>query len=140
MKNFMTSNNMKKLLLILGFIFSVGAFAQQKNQALHIIFQNVDTTYFDEGGTRWQEFSLLPSRAFKVNDLLEADTTLKECFVIKGNKNYIKYVKENYPEIKISKNDRKIYGHLDCECGNYIILMWMYPDYAFGMVATQSME
>jgi hypothetical protein len=131
----------KKLFLLVVCLFLTHTtFAQSKNQALHIIFQNIDTTYFDEGGTRWQEFSLLPSRAFRVNDLLEADTTLKECFVIKGNKNYIKYVKENYPDIKISKNDRKVYGHLDCECDNYIILMWMYPDYAFGMVATQTME
>jgi hypothetical protein len=132
---------MKKLFLLVVCLFLTHTtFAQSKNQALHIIFQNIDTTYFDESGTRWQEFSLLPSRAFRVNDLLEADTTLKECFVIKGNKNYIKYVKENYPDIKISKNDRKVYGHLDCECDNYIILMWMYPDYAFGMVATQTME
>ena len=132
---------MKKLFLLVVCLFLTHTtFAQSKNQALHIIFQNIDTTYFDESGTRWQEFSLLPSRAFRVNDLLEADTTLKDCFVIKGNKNYIKYVKENYPDIKISKNDRKVYGHLDCECDNYIILMWMYPDYAFGMVATQTME
>jgi len=132
---------MKKLFLLVVCLFlSHTTFGQSKNQALHIIFQNIDTTYFDEGGTRWQEFSLLPSRAFRVNDLLEADTTLKECFVIKGNKNYIKYVKENYPYIKVIKNDRKVYGHLDCDCDNYIILMWMYPDYAFGMVATQTME
>ena len=132
---------MKKLFLLVVCLFLTHTtFAQSKNQALHIIFQNIDTTYFDESGTRWQEFSLLPSRAFRVNDLLEADTTLKECFVIKGNKNYIKYVKENYPDIKISKNDKRVYGHLDCECDNYIILMWMYPDYAFGMVATQTME
>jgi hypothetical protein len=132
---------MKKLFLLVVCLFLTHTtFAQSKNQALHIIFQNIDTTYFDEGGTRWQEFSLLPSRAFRVNDLFESDTTLKNCFVIKGNKNYIKYVKENYPDIKISKNDRKVYGHLDCECDNYIILMWMYPDYAFGMVATQTME
>ena len=132
---------MKKLFLLMVCVFLTHTtFAQSKNQALHIIFQNVDTTYFDESGTRWQEFSLLPSRAFRVNDLLEADTTSKDCFVIKGKKNYIKYVKENYPDIKISKNDRKVYGHLDCECDNYIILMWMYPDYAFGMVATQTME
>ena len=132
---------MKKLFLLMVCVFLTHTtFAQSKNQALHIIFQNVDTTYFDESGTRWQEFSLLPSRAFRVNDLLDADTTLKDCFVIKGNKNYIKYVKENYPDIKINKNDRKVYGHLDCECGNYIILMWMYPDYAFGMVATSTLE
>jgi hypothetical protein len=131
----------KKLFLLVVCVFLTHTtFAQSKNQALHIIFQNVDTTYFDESGTRWQEFSLLPSRSFRVNDLLEADTTLKDCFVIKGSKNYIKYVKENYPDIKIKKNDRKVYGHLDCECGNYIILMWMYPDYAFGMVATSTLE
>jgi hypothetical protein len=136
MKNFMTSNNMKKLLLILGFIFSVGAFAQQKNQALHIIFQNVDTTYFDESGIRWQEFSMPLHRAFKVNDLFEGDTTLKECFVIKGSKEYKKYVKETYPDMKPGKGDKKVFGHLDCECDNYLILMWMYDDYAFGMIAT----
>ena len=132
---------MKKLfLLVVCLLLTHTTFAQSKNQALHIIFQNIDTTYFDEEGTRWQEFSLLPSRAFRVNDLFEADTTLKDCFVIKGKKNYIKYVKENYPDIKISKNDRKVYGHLDCDCDDYIILMWMYPDYAFGMIATQTME
>jgi len=132
---------MKKLfLLFVCVFFTHTTFAQSKNQALHIIFQNVDTTYFDESGTRWQEFSLLPSKAFMVNDLLEDDTTLKDCFVIKGNKNYIKHVKENYPDIKISKTDRKVYGHLDCECDNYFILMWMYPDYAFGMVATSTLE
>lgn len=132
---------MKKLFLLVVCVFLTHTtFGQSKNQALHIIFQNIDTTYFDESGTRWQEFSLLSSRAFRVNDLFEADTTLKECFVIKGSKNYIKYVKENYPEIKITKNDRKVYGHLDCECGNYIILMWMYPDYSFGMVSTKTME
>jgi hypothetical protein len=120
--------------------FSHTTFAQQKNQALQIIFQNVDTSYFDENGTRWQEFSLLPSRAFKVNDLLESDTTLKDCYVIKGGKNYRKYVKENYPYIRLKKNDKKVYGHLDCECDGYLIMMWMYPDYAFGMIAKQNTE
>jgi hypothetical protein len=127
---------MKKLFFILGFIFSVGAFAQQKNQALHIIFQNVDTTYFDESGTRWQEFSMPLHRAFKVNDLFESDTTLKDCFVIKGEKQYKKYVKETYPDMKRAKADKKVFGHLDCECDNYLILMWMYDNYAFGMIAT----
>ena len=129
-------NNMKKLLLILGFIFSVGAFAQQKNQALHIIFQNVDTTYFDESGTRWQEFSMPLHRAFKVNGLFESDTTLKECFVIKGSKEYKKYIKETYPGMKPYRREQKVFGHLDCECDDYLILMWMYDNYAFGMIAT----
>jgi hypothetical protein len=128
---------MKKLLLIIVF-FSVNLYGQQKNQAIHIILQNVDTSYFDESGTRWQEFSLIPSKAFKVNDLFESDTTLKDCYVIKGAKNYRKYVKENYTDIKLSKNDKKVYGHLDCECDGY--LMWMYPDYSFGMIANLSTE
>jgi hypothetical protein len=132
---------MKKLFLLVVCLFLTHTtFGQSKNQALHIIFQNIDTTYFDESGTRWQEFSLLPSRAFRVNDLFEADTTLKDCFVIKGSKEYRKYVKENYPSLKMTKNDKRVYGHLDCDCDNYIILMWMYPDYAFGMIATQTME
>jgi hypothetical protein len=136
MKNFMTSNNMKKLLLILGVIFSVGAFAQQKNQALHIVFKNVDTTYFDESGTRWQEFSMPLHRAFKVNDLFESDTTLKECFVVKGPKEFKKYVKENYPGLKPNRGKQKIFGHLDCECDDYLILMWMFDTHAFGMITS----
>jgi len=129
-------SNMKKLFLILGFIFSVGVFAQQKNQALHIIFQNVDTTYFDENGTRWHEFSMPLNRAYKVNDLFESDTTLKECFVVKGSRAYKNYIKENYPGKKPYKREMKVFGHLDCVCDNYLILMWMYDDYVFGMVAT----
>ena len=132
---------MKKLfLLMVCMFFTHTTFAQQKNQAVHIILQNVDTTYFDENGTRWQEFSLIPSKAFKVNDLFEADTTLKDCYVIKGAKNYRKYVKENYPDVKLSKTDKKVYGHLDCECDGYLIMMWMYPDYSFGMITNLSTE
>lgn len=126
---------MKRLFFILSF-FSLSAFAQQKNLALHIIFSNVDTTYFDQEGTRWQEFSLVPTKAFKVNDLFEADTTLENCYVVKGNKNYRRYVKDNYPGLKLTKQDKKIYGHLDCECDGYLVMMWMYPDYAMGLVGT----
>ena len=126
---------MKKLMfLVVCVFFAHTTFAQSKNQALHIIFQNIDTTYFDEYGVRWQEFSLVLSKAFKVNDLFEADTTLKDCHVIKGTKNYRKYVRENYPELKLTKNDKKVYGHLDCECDGYLIMMWMYPDYSLGMI------
>jgi hypothetical protein len=38
--------------------------------------------------------------------------------------------------MKPGKGDKKVFGHLDCECDNYLILMWMYDDYAFGMIAT----
>jgi hypothetical protein len=40
----------------------------------------------------------------------------------------------------LKKNDKKVYGHLDCECDGYLIMMWMYPDYAFGMIAKQNTE
>ena len=131
---------MRKLFFLVVCLFLTHTtFAQSKNQALHIIFQNVDTTYFDNTGSRWQEFSILPNKAFKVNDFFEADTTLKDCFVIKGSKEYRKYIKENYPSFKLTKDDKKVYAHLDCECENYIILMWMYPEYAFGMITTKTL-
>ena len=135
MKN-LVKNNMKKLLLILGFIFSVGAFAQQKDQAIEIILANVDSSYFDENGTRWHEFSLTLNKAFKVNDLFESDTTLKECFVVKGSRAYKKFIKENYPGMKPYRREQKVFGHLDCVCDNYLILIWMYDSHAFGMMAT----
>jgi len=122
--------------LLVCLILTQTSFAQSKNQALHIIFQNIDTTYFDESGTRWQEFTLIPTKAFKVNDLLVSDTTLTNCYVVKGGKNYRKYVKENYPGLKMTKMDRKVYGHLDCECDGYLVMMWMYPDYAMGLIGT----
>jgi hypothetical protein len=132
---------MKKLLLLMVCVFFThSTFAQQKNRAMHIIFQNVDTTYFDEEGFRWHEFSMPLHRAFKVNDLLESDTSLKECDVIKGHKAYLKYMKVNYPEIKIGKLDKGVFGYLDCTCDDYLILMWMRNDYAKGLMARQTLN
>jgi hypothetical protein len=124
---------MKHLLLILSF-FTINLFGQQKLEALRIISNNVDSTYFDENGSRWFEFTLPILRAYKVNDLLLSDTTLTNCYLIKGNKDYKKYVKANYPGLPFTKEDKKVIGHLDCECYDYIIMMWMYNDYAFGMM------
>lgn len=115
-------------------------FAQSKNQALHIIFQNVDSTYFDEQGFRWYEFSMPLHRAFKVNDLFEADTSLKECYVVKGHKEYLKYLKTNHPDIKKGKMDRGVFGYLDCKCDGYLVLMWMSKDYANGVMVAQTLE
>ena len=132
---------MKKLILLVVCVFLTHTtFAQSKNQALHIIFQNIDTTYFDQQGFRWYEFSMPLLRSYKVNDLFEADTTLKDCNVVKGHKEYLKYLKTNYPGIKKTKMDKKVIGHLDCNCDNYLVLMWMYDDYSMGIISTQTLD
>ena len=124
---------MKKLLTILA-LAATPLFAQQKEQALQLLYQNVDTTYFDAEGTRWLEFSMPILRAYKVMDLIEADTTCKECILVKGNKDYRKYLKLNYPGLKATRNDKKVVGHLDAVVNGTLVMMWMHDDYAMGMM------
>ncbi len=121
---------MKKLLIILTLAVTP-LFGQQKEQALEILLNNVDSTYFSEDGNRWYEITMPLHRAFKVMDLVEADTTCKECIIIKGSKNYRRYVKENYPFRKVNKGT---FGHLDATINGHLVMMWMDKDYAFAMV------
>ncbi len=132
---------MKKLfLLVLCVFFTHTTFGQNKQEALRILSNNVDSTYFDESGSRWFEFTLPILRAYKVNDLLLSDTTLTNCNLIKGQKEYKKYVKANYPDLPFTKQEKKVIGHLDCECDGYLIMMWMYNEHAFGMMTTITRE
>jgi hypothetical protein len=126
---------MKKLLIILTLTVTP-LFGQQKEQAMHIIFQNVDSTYFDAEGNRWLEFSMPLMRAYKVMDLIEADTTCKECILVKGNKDYKKYLKLNYPTLKVTKIDKRVIGYLDAVINETLVMMWMHEDYAMGMITT----
>ena len=121
---------MKKLLLILTLAVTP-LFAQQKEQALEILLNNVDSTYFDEDGNRWFEISLTSNRAFKVMDLIEADTTCKECTIIKGRKNYKHYIKEQYPGRTYNKD---VFGHLDAIINGYLVMMWMDNNFNFALV------
>jgi hypothetical protein len=130
---------MKKLLIILALAVTP-LFGQQKEQAMHIIFQNVDSTYFDAEGNRWMEFSMPLMRAYKVMDLFEADTTCTECLFIKGNKDYRKYLKLNYPELKATKTDKKVVGHLDAVINGTLVMMWIHEDYAMGMITLITQE
>jgi hypothetical protein len=130
---------MKKLLIILTLAVTP-LFGQQKEQAMHIISQNVDSTYFDAEGNRWMEFSMPILRAYKVMDLFEADTTCTECLFIKGNKDYRKYLKLNYPELKATKTDKKVVGHLDAVINGILVMMWMHDDYAMGMITLITQE
>lgn len=128
---------MKKLFLI--FTLSVTPmFAQSKEKALHIMYQNTDSTYFTEDGVRWNEFTLPLLRAYKVMDLMEADTTC-DCDIIKGHKNYMRYLKDNQIE-KVKKYDKKVIGHLDCMINDSYVLMWMTNDDAFGMIAQKTLN
>jgi hypothetical protein len=124
---------MKKFLTILA-LAATPLFAQQKEQALHLLYQNIDSTYFDAEGNRWLEFSMPILRAYKVMDLIEADTTCTECILVKSNKDYRKYLKLNYPELKATKIDKKVAGHLDAVINGTLVMMWMHDDYAMGMI------
>jgi hypothetical protein len=126
---------MNKLFFILALAVTP-LFAQQKEQAMHIIFQNVDSTYFDSEGNRWMEFSMPLMRAYKVMDLIEADTTCTECVFVKGNKDYRKYLKINFPDLKVTKIDKKVIGYLDAIIDGTLVMMWMHDDYAMGMITT----
>lgn len=120
---------MKKLALVL-LLLPVLGFAQSGNKAIEILHKNVDTAYFAENGTHWSEFTLPPLRAYRIMDLVEADTSLHSCDIVKGKKNYLQYLK--YDGSKPTKTDKQVIGYLRCDCAGYFVLMWMYEDYAFG--------
>jgi hypothetical protein len=131
---------MRKILFILSIVLSGSLFGQNYNKGLHIILQSVDTTYFDDSGIRWNEFSLTPRKYYRVMDLIESDTTCG-CDVIKGNEHYIYYLKQNERYFKEDKKfHKKIIGYLECEMKDYELYMWISGDEAFGYIATNTFE
>ena len=112
-------------------------FGHQKEQALKILFNNVDSSYFDADGNRWFEITMPLHRAFEVMDLVEADTTCIECVLIKGSKNYKHYVKEQYPGRKYEKH---VFGHLDAIINGHLVMMWMSKDYAFALITILNIQ
>jgi hypothetical protein len=131
---------MKKLLTLLALSAST-VFAQHitdAKSATQSMLNNVDTSYIDSDGLRWQEFTILLLRAYDVMDAFEADTTCN-CAVIKGHKNYISYMKQNGYKLN-RKYDKKVIGHLSCNLEDHNIMMWMFEYDAFGMIVTPTFE
>ena len=131
---------MKKLFTILALSAS-SLFAQQitdVKSATQSMFNNVDTSYIDSEGMRWQEFVIPLLRAYDVMDAFEADTTCN-CAVIKGHKNYMSYIRTNGYKIN-RKYDKRVIGHLSCNLKEYNIMMWMFEYDAFGMIVTPTIE
>jgi hypothetical protein len=131
---------MKKIIVILFLLLNGGLFSQNFNKGFHIILQGVDSSYFDEQGLRWNEFSLTPRKYYKVMDLIESDTTCG-CTVIKGNKAYVSYLKQYGRYDKEDKKFyKKVFGFLDCETPDQEIYMWVSSDEAFGYIVTNSLN
>lgn len=129
---------MKRILFVLLFILGGNVFSQNFNRGLHIILQSVDTSYFEEGGLHWSEFSLTPKKYYKVMDLIESDTACG-CDIVKDPKNFISYMKETN---RYSKEDRKFYkkiiGYLECQMPTYELYMWIDRVQGFGYIVTGS--
>ena len=129
---------MKRILFVLLFLLGGNMFCQNFNRGLHIILQSVDTSYFEEGGLHWSEFSLTPKKYYKVMDLIESDTTCG-CDIVKDPKNFISYMKETN---RYSKEDRKFYkkiiGYLECQMPTYELYMWIDRVQGFGYIVTGS--
>ena len=73
-------------------VLSISLFAQNKEQALHIMFAGTDSTFFDDEGLRWNEFSLTPRKMYKVMDLMESDTASK-CIVFQRKQTLYEFFK-----------------------------------------------
>ena len=126
---------MKTIKLLFILLFGTTAlFGQNKEKALHILFQNVDTTYFSEDGTRWFECTLPTMRTYKVMDLFESDTTCKECVIVKGKKEFKAHLRAYYPELRDKKMEKRVVAHFDGEVNGYLVMIWMYNEYAFAML------
>ena len=131
---------MKKVIFILLLILSGGIYSQNFSRGLHIILQGVDTTYFEEDGLRWNEFSLTPKKYYKVMDLIESDTACG-CDVVKGPKDFVYYLKQTN---RYHKEDRKFYkkiiGYLECEMDDYELYMWIDKVQGFGYIVTNGLK
>lgn len=71
-------------------------------------------------------------------DLMELDTT-SNCIVIKGNKPYIKFLKERNENPKRSKFNRSVIGYLECSVNGYLIYMWVFKNESFGYILSNSL-
>ena len=131
---------MKKIIFILLFCLSGGMYSQNYNKGLHIILQGVDTTYFEESGLRWNEFSLTPKKYYKVMDLIETDTACG-CDVVKGPKDFVYYLKQTN---RYHREDRKFYkkiiGYLECQMDDYELYMWIDKIQGFGYIVTEGLK
>jgi hypothetical protein len=126
---------MKNLLFLL-LLSTTTLFGQNKEKAMHILFQNVDSTYFSEDGARWFECTLPSMRAYKVMDLFESDSTCKDCAIVKGKKEFKAYLREYYPQLRDKKMEKRVVAHFDGEVNGYLVMIWMYNEYAFAMLTT----
>lgn len=131
---------MKKIIFALSLFLGTSLFSQNYNKGLHIILQSVDTTYFEENGLRWNEFSLTPKKYYKVMDLIESDTTCG-CDVVKDPKNFVNYLKQTN---RYNKEDRKFYkkiiGYLECQMTDYELYMWIDEVQGFGYIVTNTID
>lgn len=131
---------MKKIIFALTLFLGTSLFSQNYNKGLHIILQSVDTTYFEENGLRWNEFSLTPKKYYKVMDLIESDTTCG-CDVVKDPKNFVNYLKQTN---RYNKEDRKFYkkiiGYLECQMPDYELYMWIDEVQGFGYIVTNTID
>jgi hypothetical protein len=132
---------MKNILFALFFVLGGSLFSQNYNKGLNIILQSVDSTYFEESGVRWSDFSLTPRKYYKVMDLIDSDTTCG-CMVLKGKKSYMSFVKElGTNETKKDRRfNKKIIGYLECRQGEYDIFMWVVEEEAFGFMLTYTID
>lgn len=120
-------------------VLSTSVFAQNKERGIHIILQSIDTSYFDDEGIRWQEFSLTPRKYYRVMDLMESDTTCG-CEVIKGNKSYMSYLKSSNWDRSMHKFNKSVIGYLECKFDSYNINMWIFENESFGFVVSNTLE
>ncbi len=123
---------MKKLFLLVVCLFlTYTTFAQNKEKALEIVFSRIDTSYFTEDNFRYNEFTMSYKKANRVMDLLESDTTLPVCDVLRTNKEYRKYLKKDGVKMQGKKY---VVAHLVCEVDGYFMMMWIYQGYAHGII------
>lgn len=123
---------MKKLAILL--LLCASPLLAQHQKAMDIIRCNVDSSYFDEQGMRWFEFTLPVMRGYRVVDLFAADTVLRDFDVVRGNKEYLAYIKTNNIT-QVKKYDKKVIAHLSGYVEDAYLVLWMYENYAFGMFA-----
>lgn len=127
---------MKKFLFLLGLLFFIPLFSQNKERAVHIILQSVDSSYFDNDGIRYSEFSLTPRKYFKVMDLMKSDTTCN-CIILEGHKPYVDFITINYGKKVLNKFDKNVIGYLECDFDGYFLNMWIFENESFGFTSTK---
>lgn len=131
---------MKKIIVILFLLLNGGLFSQNYNRGFHIILQGVDTSYFEENGLRWSEFSLTPKKYYKVLDLIESDTTC-DCVVIRGNRYFMHYIKQTgFYKKSDRKFSKKVIAYLECKMESYEVFMWVDSIQGFGYLVADTLD